>query len=201
MRQDIDEWEAYWTDALIEAGAAGDQLAHTVTIIFASFVRITLNTRYDLSSPFPFILLAHVLAVCISIYTRWRTEQQQSLSRGGNGRPELSDDDWHFLQIGVTAAERLIYCLSMESRVNGNPFRREVNWSSKVTGPRPALKLDPVMVDIHRTALDPITCVVRISIVHSSGDSVLIFMITSRCIYSPLSLLRRCEVFSLGFLP
>jgi hypothetical protein len=75
-------------------------------------------------------------------------------------RPTLTSEDWTCLQHALDAAEELIFCLSTESRIAGQAMRR-VQWPRSLDGKtRPELTLDQSMVDAHKTAIDPIACVV-----------------------------------------
>lgn len=73
----------------------------------------------------------------------------------------MSDRDWMCIQHTLDAAEDLIFSLSVEARVTGKNIR-QVQWPPAINGVRPKLTLDQVMVDAHKTAFDPIACVVSV---------------------------------------
>lgn len=90
-----------------------------------------------------------------SVFARWQQLRKTSI------RPLLTQEDWTCLQLALDAAEELIFCLSVESRVPGSHMR-QVQWPIQSGGqPRPKLTLDHEMVDAHKTAYDPVACVVR----------------------------------------
>lgn len=96
-----------------------------------------------------------------SVFTRWRYERKLSLSRGGDGLPELTSEDWSFIQRTLDATEHLIFSVSVESRVRGSAIDRAVQWPRREKGEaRKRLTVDQSVVDTHRTAIDPITTVV-----------------------------------------
>ncbi|ORY88171.1 hypothetical protein BCR35DRAFT_302110 [Leucosporidium creatinivorum] len=137
--REIDDWEAYWRPELVKAAKEGDNFAMSVVNTFANTIRIVLNA---------------------SIFTRWRHQRKLSLSRGGDGRPDLTDDDWAFLQLVTNATEALMFCVSVESRIQGSVVERAVQWPAREKDqPRARLTVDQAVVDTHRTAIDPITCI------------------------------------------
>ena len=105
------------------------------------------------------VILPNLTISLGSVFSRWRYERKDSLARGGDGRPELSTDDWNCLQHVVDAAEAMLFPCCVESRVPGVTFRR-VQWP--LQRPRAKLTLDQSVVSYHRTAFDPVTTVVRV---------------------------------------
>ncbi|KAI5474717.1 C6 transcription factor [Pseudohyphozyma bogoriensis] len=140
FNKDMDDWEGYWDEPLRAAGEA-DPLAWTLHSVFCNFIRLSINA---------------------SVFARWRTERKQSLSRDGDGRPDLSHEDWSFLKRAVDAGEKVLFSVCVEARRDGGLASRHVSWPPKGDGPRPALHLDPVVVDQHRTAFDTVVCVVYV---------------------------------------
>ncbi|SCV67428.1 BQ2448_5039 [Microbotryum intermedium] len=141
FNRDLDEWEQYWSEPLEAAAREGDALAMHPVYVIAQLMRAIINS---------------------TVFMRWQKERRTSLAKGLNERPEMSSDDWNSLQITLDAVERQIFALSVESRVEGSQ-RREVHWASGPfdipKGGRPVLTLDQTVVDVNRTAYDPVICV------------------------------------------
>ncbi|SGZ28445.1 BQ5605_C027g10338 [Microbotryum silenes-dioicae] len=141
FNRDLDEWEQYWSEPLEAAAKEGDALAMHPIYVISQLIRAIINS---------------------TVFMRWQRERRVSLAKGLNERPEMSSDDWNSLQITLDAVERQIFALSAESRVEGSQ-RREVHWASRPfdipKGGRPFLTLDQKVVDVYRTAFDPIICV------------------------------------------
>lgn len=82
-----------------------------------------------------------------------------------SGRPELSASDWEKLQRAVDAAQNVVFAVSLESSVPGEPLRK-YNWPEASGRTRDGLKLDMKTVEDYRTGLDTMTCVVSVNSCH-----------------------------------
>lgn len=89
---------------------------------------------------------------------------------GGLTMTSLSPAEWRFIQVAISAIERLVFQFSVESRVlvPGKAYDgfRRVQWPplDPETGLRRPLTVDSQVAEAMKTSHDPVSCIVRISL-------------------------------------
>ncbi|GAA6013930.1 hypothetical protein JCM10207_000172 [Rhodosporidiobolus poonsookiae] len=159
----MEEWEDDWRERLAKAYRDGDSFAYfsnkysTVTrigILANVFIRWSRHRRYQAlpspAAPPPSPPSSAGLSAAPPPLPAPRLA------------PALSPFEWGLVERMIDLVERLFFFLSMESRADDYATNgtRRVLWPEKdERGHLPPLQIDPDMVALYRTGLDPYTCV------------------------------------------
>ncbi|GAA6013931.1 hypothetical protein JCM10207_000173 [Rhodosporidiobolus poonsookiae] len=156
-------WDDDWNERLEKAYRDGDRFASfaskycTVTrigVLASVFIRWSRHRRFQ-AIPSP-------AASPLSPPPSTGLSSAPSSAPTTRLSPALSPFEWDLVQRLLDSVEHMIFSLSVESRAEGyaTSGAREVRWPAlDERGERPALQVDPDVVAMYRTGIDPYTCV------------------------------------------
>ena len=141
----MDRITSYWAPLIEDAYRSGDPLAPTFLNVFVPFVRVVLNA---------------------DVFRTWLIRRKAE-SKGGeidldSARHTLTSEEAHCIGFAVSAAEEMLYYLSMASKKENGQAARTHQWAEREmsTGHRPALQLDIEVARLLSSSVDSVLLVV-----------------------------------------